>query len=116
MCLNRPSTFLRLRQAVSNVWKNTQIRLKAQDSRMSSAVFAQRAAGGSLALYPGPGQLIEVSDGLLKLLQVDSLAQAQELLQQHLALNQADLGDRQQWQRAIQVTGVESLFPLASGD
>jgi len=29
------------------------------------------------------------------------------LLQQHLALNQADLGDRQQWQRAIQVTGVD---------
>jgi len=104
--LKSPKHFLRLRQAVSNVWKNTQIRLKAQDLECRLRFLLNELQVGVLR-YTLAGQLIEVSDGLLKLLQVDSLAQAQELLQQHLALNQADLGDRQQWQRAIQVTGVD---------
>jgi light-regulated signal transduction histidine kinase (bacteriophytochrome) len=52
------------------------------------------------------GQLIEASDGLLQLLQVNSLDQAQQFFQQYLALSQAERADQQQWHREIKIHGA----------
>jgi signal transduction histidine kinase len=104
--IKSPKHFLRLRQAVRNVWRTAQIRRKAEELEFRLRFLLNELQVGVFRYTPA-GQLIEASDGLLKLLQVDSLAQAQQVFRQHLALSEAARGDRQRWQREVKVNGAE---------
>jgi signal transduction histidine kinase len=104
--IKSPKHFVRLRQAVHTVWKNAQIRRKAQELEFRLRFLLNELQVGVFRSTLD-GQLIEASDGLLRLLQVESFPQAQQFFQQHLALSHADPRDLQQWHRETKVNGAE---------
>ncbi len=100
--LKSPRHFIRLRQAVRTVWKNAQIRRRARELELRLRFLLNELQVGVFrsTLH---GQLIEVSDSFLTLLQAESLGDAQTVFQQHLALPAADRDGHQQWHREIKL-------------
>jgi len=104
--LKAPKHFIRLRQAVRSVWENAQIRRKATELEFRLRFLLNELNVGVFRSTLD-GQLIEASDGLLQLLDLRSLSDAQKFFQQHLALSQLERGERQQWHREIRVDGID---------
>jgi signal transduction histidine kinase len=103
--IKSPKHFMRLRQAVRSVWENAQVRRKARELEFRLRFLLNELRVGVFRSTVD-GQLVEVSDGLLQLLDLQSRDAAQEFFQRHLALRPDERGDRQQWHREIKVDDI----------
>lgn len=100
--IKSPKHFVRLQQAVRTVWKNAQLRRRAKELEFRLRFLLNE-------LYVGvfratlDGQLVEASDGLLRLLRAQTLAEAQQCFRQHLALALDGQTDPSQLHREIKI-------------
>ena len=74
--IKSPKHFVRLTQAVRSVWQNSQIRRKASELEFRLQFLLNELKVGVFRTTLD-GQLLEASEGLLKLLDLRSLSQAQ---------------------------------------
>lgn len=112
--LKSPKHLIRLSQAVRSVWENAQIRRRASELEFRLQFLLNESKVGVFRSTLD-GQLIEVSDGLLQLLGLGSLAAAQTFFQETLTLEwintvdqqrhrQIDLGGSTQQPRWLQIS------------
>lgn len=102
--LKSPKHLIRLSQAVRSVWENAQVRRKASELEFRLQFLLNELKVGVFRSTV-EGELIEASDGLLKLLGLDSLAAAQDFFQAHLA---SDLADKTlQRHREVKLNGSQ---------
>jgi signal transduction histidine kinase len=102
--IKSPKHFMRLQQAVRTVWNNAQIRRKARELEFRLRFLLNELKVGVFRSTLD-GQLIEASDGLLRLLELHSLSQAQRFFQQYLALNADQDSNHQLWHRQVKIDG-----------
>lgn len=81
--IKSPKHFVRLSQAVRTVWENTRIRQRASELE-SRLQFLLNTLKVGVFRTTQNGELIEASEGLLQLLELQSLAEAQAFFRQHL--------------------------------
>lgn len=84
--LKSPKHLIRLSQAVRSAWEKAQIRNRASELEFRLQFMLNELKVGVFRTTLD-GQLIEVSDGLLQLLELNSLAEAQTFFRTKLALN-----------------------------
>ncbi|MGD1861224.1 MAG: ATP-binding protein [Leptolyngbyaceae cyanobacterium] len=102
--LKSPKHRIRLSQAVRSVWEKAQIRRKALELEFRLQFLLDELKVGVFRSTLD-GQLIEVSDGLLQLLGLDSLAQAQTFFQSRLQLSTLRNAAAMQRHREIKLNG-----------
>ncbi|MGP1375238.1 MAG: sensor histidine kinase [Almyronema sp.] len=100
--LKSPKHLIRLSQAVRSVWEKAQIRSKASDLELRLQFLLNELEVGAFRSSL-EGKLLEASDGLLRLLGLSSLAQAQAFFQTQLALQATDRLDDKRWQREVKL-------------
>lgn len=79
---------IRLRQAVKTAWKNSQVRQRAAELELRLQFLLNELNVGVFRARTD-GQLLEVSDGLLQLLGVSTLAEAQAVFQAHMGMGES---------------------------
>ncbi|MGF1493419.1 MAG: ATP-binding protein [Microcoleaceae cyanobacterium] len=97
-----PKHFVKLTQAVRSVWENSKIRRRAMELEFRLQFLLNELEVGVFRTTLD-GQLLEASDGLLRLLNLNSLSEAQTFFQEHLAFPMDVQTEQQQWQREIKL-------------
>lgn len=103
--IKSPKHFVRLRQAVRTVWENAQIRRRAAELELRLQFLLNELEVGVFRATQA-GQLVEASDGLLGLLNLDSLMAVQAFFQEYLAPT-TDRAGQEQWHREVQIKRAE---------
>ncbi|MGJ3245713.1 MAG: sensor histidine kinase [Elainellaceae cyanobacterium] len=98
--IKSPKHLVRLSQAVRSTWENAQIRRKASELEFRLQFLLNELKVGVFRATPD-GTLLEASDGLLKLLELNSLSEAQTFFQETLALSAIDRTHQTQWHREV---------------
>ncbi|MEC4813588.1 MAG: ATP-binding protein [Scytonema sp. PMC 1069.18] len=109
--IKSPKHFVRLAQAVRSVWDNNQIRRKASELEFRLQFLLNELKVGVFRSTLN-GQLLEASNGLLQLFQLNSLSEAQTFFQKYLALSDIERNREEQWYREVRVDGSGKLLWL----
>ncbi|WGV27491.1 sensor histidine kinase [Halotia branconii] len=109
--IKSPKHFVRLPQAVRTVWGNSQIRRKASKLEFRLQFLLNELKVGVFRTTLD-GQLLEASEGLLRLLNLHSLSEAQTFFQENLMLNAIERTRQTQWQREVSLDDSGKLLWL----
>lgn len=104
--LKSPKHLVRLSQAVRTVWENAQTRRKASDLEFRLQFLLNELKVGVFRSTLD-GQLLEASDGLLRLLGLASLSEAQTFCQKNLVFDEAERTKHRQWHREVKLNDSE---------
>ena len=101
--LKSPKHMIRLRQAVQSAWENTNIRRRASDLEFRLQFLLNELQVGVFRA-DAEGQLLEASDGLLKLFRAADLSEAQAFFQTHIGLGTMTQTDISRSHREVEIT------------
>jgi signal transduction histidine kinase len=107
--LKSPKHLIRLSQAVQSVWENAQVRRRASDLEFRLQFLLNELKVGVFRATPD-GQLLEASDGLLRLFGARNLAEAQAFFQNHIGLGMDAHTHGPQWHREIEIPETVDQF------
>ncbi|MGJ3251611.1 MAG: sensor histidine kinase [Elainellaceae cyanobacterium] len=102
--IKSPKHLVRLSQAIRSTWENAQVRRKASELEFRLRFLLNELKVGVFRATPD-GTLLEASDGLLKLLELNSLSEAQMFFLEKLALSTIDRAHQTQWHREVRLNG-----------
>jgi len=109
--LKSPKHLIRLSQAVRIAWENSQTRRRANELDLRQRFLLDQLAIG-IFRASADGQLIEVNEGFLKLLGLDSLAAAKDFFHKNFefdTVNRLQTG-QQQWERRLRRPDGQTIW------
>lgn len=104
--LKSPKHLIRLQQAVRSVWQNAQVRQRATELETRLQFLLDELKVGVFRANLN-GQLLEVSEGLLQLMGVQNVAEAEAFFRQNLLIAPYQNDAPQPWHREVQISDAQ---------
>ncbi|MDB9529112.1 ATP-binding protein [Oscillatoria sp. CS-180] len=103
--LKSPKHMVRLSQAVRSVWENTQIRRRTAELEFRLGFLLDELEIGVFRATLD-GQLLEASEGLQKLIGVETLSDVEAFFRNHIIVDTEDQSDVQKYRQEVQIIDI----------